>query len=253
MSDRTENGRRPDFSPLAERYARARPDYPRELFAHLANLVGRRDLAWDAATGSGQAAAGLAGHFDRVIATDVSAEQIRHAYPHPKVEYKVAPSESSGLPGGCVDVVTVAAAVHWFDVAAFSAEVERVTRPGGILAVWTYHIGIMEPPFDRIFDTFYRDVLKPHFAEGARLVDELYETLILPGEPLPAPKLHVSAEWRHAQLLDFIHSWSGAVKYQEAHGFDPVDVIAEELDAIWGGRDEIRSLKWPLFARISRL
>ena len=33
----------PDFSPLAERYARARPSYPDELYAWLAGLVDRRE------------------------------------------------------------------------------------------------------------------------------------------------------------------------------------------------------------------
>lgn len=243
----------PDFSPLAERYARARPAYPEALFVHLASLSARHDLAWDAATGNGQAARGLATHFERVVATDVSAEQIRQAVPHPRIEYRVAPSETSGLAGRSADLVTVAAAAHWFDLDAFGAEVRRVTRPGGVLAVWTYHVGIMEPPFDRIFARFYADVVGPFFAARARLVDERYETLALPGERLDAPALHVTASWNLAQMIDFIHSWSGTLAYTERRGSDPVERIAAELEALWGGRETIHTLRWPLFARISRL
>jgi len=244
---------KPDFSPLAGRYARSRPSYPEELFEHLARLAPGRKLAWDAATGNGQAALGLANHFSRVIATDISGEQIRHAVAHPRIEYKVAPSETSGLDDGSVDLVTVAAAVHWFDLAAFGREVRRVVRPGGLLAVWTYHIGVMQPPFDRLFDRFYRDVVGPWFGEGARLVDARYRTLELPGEPVEAPELDVRATWNLAQLVDFIHSWSGTQSYKENRGTDPVELVAEELGGLWGRPEQVRELAWPLFVRICRL
>ena len=85
----------PDYSPFAAQYAQSRPGYPAELFSDLAALVPGRDLAWDGATGNGQAAVAVAEHFDRVIATDASAEQIRHAHRHPRVEYRVATSEAA--------------------------------------------------------------------------------------------------------------------------------------------------------------
>jgi hypothetical protein len=50
----------PDFSPVAERYVRARPTYPDALFEWLANEAPALDVAWDCATGSGQAAQSLA-------------------------------------------------------------------------------------------------------------------------------------------------------------------------------------------------
>jgi SAM-dependent methyltransferase len=243
----------PDFSPLAARYARARPSYPAELYTYLVGLLDRRELAWDAATGNGQAARGLADHFPRVIATDVSAEQLAHAARHPSIEYRVAPSEDSGLEAGTVDLVAVAAAVHWFDLDAFGAEVLRVGRAGGVLAAWTYHVGIMQPPFDRLFHRFYFDVVGPHFAPGARLVDGLYATLPLPGRPLPAPELEVRASWNLEQIVDFIHSWSGAVSYREATGRDSVDEIRAELESIWGPPDRVHALAWPLHLRVTRL
>ena len=242
----------PDFSPLAARYARARPAYPPELYAYLVGLLDRRELAWDAATGNGQAARGLAEHFPRVIATDISAEQIRHAAPHPSIEYRIAAAEGSGLETGSVDLVTVAAAAHWFDLATFGAEVQRVTRPGGVLAVWTYHVGIMRPPFDELFYRFYFDLVGPYFAPGARLVDDLYASLALPGRPLAAPALEVRASWKLEQLIDFIHSWSGAVAYREATGHDPVETIREELGTLWGSCDAVHELVWPLHIRITR-
>jgi 2-polyprenyl-3-methyl-5-hydroxy-6-metoxy-1,4-benzoquinol methylase len=88
------------FSSLAARYADFRPHYPRELFDYLAGVAPRRGLAWDCACGSGQASVDLAERFERVIATDGSAEQIKVARAHPRVEYRVAPAEASGIASG---------------------------------------------------------------------------------------------------------------------------------------------------------
>ncbi|MCB1008980.1 MAG: class I SAM-dependent methyltransferase [Acidobacteria bacterium] len=243
----------PDFSPLAAAYARARPRYPRELYDWLAAESPSTELAWDCATGSGQAAIGVAERFRRVVATDLSEEQIGHAHPHPRVEYRVARAESSGLPDGAVDLVTVAAAAHWFDVPAFGAEAARVLRPGGLLAVWSYHAGIAEAPFDRVFDRLYVDVLKPYFASGARYVDERYETLDLPGTPVAAPRFEIVCRWTLAQTLDYIGSWSATASYRRANGRDPVDAIRSELESLFDREPGERTLRLPIFLRVQRL
>src|SRR5512134_1391582 len=103
------------FSKKAATYARARPVYPDALYERLAALAPGRALAWDCGTGSGQAAVALAAHFERVIATDASPQQIAHHFPHPRVHYAIARAEHAPLADGAVDLVTVAADVHWFD------------------------------------------------------------------------------------------------------------------------------------------
>ena len=248
-----ENKTSPDYSRFAGQYARSRPTYPPELFAHLASLVDRHRLAWDCATGNGQAAVELVNYFDRVIATDVSAEQIKHATRHPNIEYRVAASEASGLDDCSVDLVTVASAMHWFDLGRFYSEARRVAVPGGVLAAWSYHVGRVEPPFDRIFDRFYREAVSSFFSPGARLVDDRYETVTLPGEPLDEVRFHVSASWNLDQLLDFIRSWSGTRRYILERGEDPVALIADKLEAVWGRREAVHLVRWPLYMKISRL
>jgi ubiquinone/menaquinone biosynthesis C-methylase UbiE len=106
----------PDFSEVAPEYAASRQAYPPELFEWLAAAVTAHDAAWDVATGNGQAALGLARHFARVVATDLSAGQIRNAVRHPRIEYRVAPAEESGLTADSMDLVAVASAIHWFDL-----------------------------------------------------------------------------------------------------------------------------------------
>src|SRR5215467_2575583 len=83
------------FSEVARRYADFRPHYPSALFDYLATLVPRIATVWDCAAGNGQATLDLAARFDKVIATDASAEQIGSAMPRQNVEYRVALAEQS--------------------------------------------------------------------------------------------------------------------------------------------------------------
>lgn len=243
----------PDFSPLAAEYARSRPLYPRELFDWLAGLLDRHELAWDAATGNGQAALGLAERFARVVATDVSAEQLRHAFRHPRVEYRAGASEEIDFAPGSVDLVTVAAAIHWFDLERFAATLRRVVRPGGVVAAWSYHVGRCNRPAGPILGRLYDEVLAPYFAAGARHVDGGYAGIELPGEPIPPPPFEAVAEWDLEQLRGFVRSWSGALAYREREGRDPLELVAADLEAAWGDPATVRTLRFPLYLKVWRL
>jgi ubiquinone/menaquinone biosynthesis C-methylase UbiE len=242
----------PDFSPLAADYARGRPAYPVALFDWIASESPGRRLAWDCATGNGQAAVGLAERFDRVIATDVSEAQLAHGLSHPRVDYRLATAEDSGLDAGSADVVTVAAAVHWFDLDQFQAEVSRVLRPGGLLVVWSYHVGRLEPPFDAIFHWLYFDLLAPYFADGARLVDRRYEDLSFDGEPVPSPAFTAEAGWSPEDAERFVASWSGTRAYRERHGEDPFERVRERLEALWDDPRRPLPVRFPLHLRAWR-
>lgn len=244
-------GETPDFSRVSGEYAVSRPLYPPELFAWLASCVDHREAAWDSATGNGQAALGLANHFTRVIATDVSARQVEHATPHPRIEYRVAPAEESGLPAESLDLVAAAAGIHWFDLPRFYQEVGRVIRRGGVLAAWTYHVAHVDPPLDRVLWPFYRDIVGPYFAPGARMVDARYEGLTLPGRPLRAPEFRVSVRWSADEVLRFVRTWSGVQSYMAATRMDPVAGIAEDVHAVLGD-DSRHDVSWPLYMKASR-
>ncbi|KAJ8618804.1 hypothetical protein MRB53_014990 [Persea americana] len=106
-------------------------------------------------------------HFALVIATDVREAQIKHAIRHPKVRYIHTPlslgeEELVSLVGGegSVDLVTVATAVHWFDLPSFYSLVTRLLRkPGGLLAVWVYSEVTVNPTFDSLMKQFYETSL----------------------------------------------------------------------------------------------
>ncbi|MDH5182913.1 MAG: class I SAM-dependent methyltransferase [Gammaproteobacteria bacterium] len=86
---------------------------------------------------NGQAAGALVVHFQQVIATDASIEQVRQATMIEGLEFCCAPAEESSFANHSVDLVTVAQALHWFDLPAFADEVDRVLVGDGVLAVWT--------------------------------------------------------------------------------------------------------------------
>src|SRR5262245_54646169 len=104
------------FSGHADSYEAYRPTYPDTLFAHLASIAPGQVMAWDCATGNGQAAVPLARHFKSVVATDPSVKQLGQARRQDSILYAVAHAERTPLPRGSVDLVTVAQALHWFDL-----------------------------------------------------------------------------------------------------------------------------------------
>ena len=121
------------FSNQASLYAQYRPGYPRELYAFILQHVNDRTLAWDCATGNGQAAVELANYFDKVMATDISEKQLQQAQPHEKITYSIATAEQTPFADNSFDCITVAQAYHWFKFDAFGKEVMRVANPGAIV------------------------------------------------------------------------------------------------------------------------
>jgi SAM-dependent methyltransferase len=240
------------FSRQARAYARFRPVYPAELFAHLAGLTSAHGLAWDCATGSGQAAGGLARHFARVAATDASREQLASAASHPNLFYWAGQAEHSALPGAAVDLLTIAQAVHWFDLDQFYAEARRVLKPGGVIAAWGYGLPEMTPGLERPLARFYRDILAGYWSPRLSFLDEAYRSLPFPFEELPPPDLAMEADWDLAGLLGFLESWSAVQKFVAERRADPIDEIRAELSEMWGDPFQARRIRWPLFFRIGR-
>jgi len=143
------------FSHNSVSYSRHRPGYPDSLFSYLSSICKEHRLAWDCATGSGQSAVQLTKYFRKVIATDASDSQISNALKHAGVNYLVSTAEDSMHDDSCVDLVTVAQALHWFDLPRFTAEVDRTLKPAGILAVWSYNL-LKEPLINYAISLAYR-------------------------------------------------------------------------------------------------
>lgn len=241
------------FSKVAVAYAAHRPSYPTELVDFLARLAPARHLAWDAGCGSGQLAVLLAEVFDRVIATDASAAQVAQATPHARVEYHRAPAEASGLPANVADLVTAAQAAHWFDLAAFYAEVRRVTHPGAIVALISYGVLAAGADLDAVIRPFYRDVLDPYWPPERWHVDDGYRSLPFPFAELDAPAFEIRRDWALADLVGYVGTWSAVWALERAVGPGAFVTFRGQLATAWGPAETVRTVRWPLALRVARV
>ena len=126
------------FSRSADAYDRARPDYPPAAVAWLAERLGLwpgRTVV-DLAAGTGKLTRPLDATGAEVVAIEPVAE-MRARIGDAAARSLDGTAEAVPLPDASADAVTVAQAFHWFDGPAALAEIHRVLRPGGALAlVW---------------------------------------------------------------------------------------------------------------------
>ena len=241
------------FSGVANRYADFRPHYPAALFDYLATLVPSTSMVWDCACGNGQASHDLAARFDRVIATDASKEQIASATPNPKIEFRVATGEQSGLPDNSVDLITVAQAMHWFNFEQFYAEVRRVLKVNGVLAAWAYGINQVEgDTVNEIVQDFYSNVVGPYWPPERMLVEEGYRTIPFPFREIAPPSFTMEVVWSLEQLVGYFSTWSATNRYIKANGRSPLPAVAKQLACVWGEPGTTRRVEWPLYLQVGR-
>jgi SAM-dependent methyltransferase len=241
------------FSGVSAAYATFRPRYPDALFEFLARAAPAREEAWDAGTGTGQAASGLAQYFGHVTATDASATQIAQATPHEKISYRVASAEASGVSARSVDVVSAAQALHWFDRPRFWAEVRRVLRPRGVIAVWTYVMLQIAPDIDVIVNHFYHDIVGPFWPPERRITEERYQTIEFPFTEFEAPHFVIEQRMTLDDLAGYVRTWSATRGFIKQHRRDPVDGLTQELAPIWGPPQQSRLARWPVAMRVGRI
>jgi SAM-dependent methyltransferase len=241
------------FSSVSAGYSTFRPRYPRALFEFLASIAPRHGLAWDCGAGSGQATVDLAEFFDRVIGTDVSAEQIARAPKHDKITWLVSPAELTPLDAGSVDLITVAQALHWFDHARFNAEVRRVAAAGAAIAAWTYAAPRMDGAVGEVLRRSMFETLGAYWPPERRYVDDEYRSIPFPFERIPAPAFALEEQWTLAQVVGYMRTWSATTRYVTAHEHDPVVEVERELTALWGGVALPKRITWPLIVLAGRV
>lgn len=240
------------FSVAAHEYDRFRPGYPAALIDFLARAAPGCSHAWDCATGTGQAAVALATRFGQVIATDASAAQLAYAVRHPRVAYVVARAEDCGLADDSVDLVTVAQALHWFDLERFYAEVHRVARPGAVFAAWTYSLADADAAVDPLVAAFYEE-MGPWWPPERVHVEDGYRQLPFPFAPLAAPEFEIRAAWPLERLLGYFGTWSAVNRCRKQTGQDPLEALGHRLARVWGDPSEPRPVRWPLHLRVGRI
>lgn len=241
------------FSEHAERYAAHRPRYPPALAEALAELAPGRELAWDAGCGPGQLTGLLGSHFEHVVGTDASPDQLAGAEARAGVSYLCALAEDAPIAGSVADLVTVAQAAHWFDLERFYREVCRVARAGAALALVTYDRPRVSDEVDRVVDPFHDRVLEGHWSPRRRHVDARYATLAFPFEEVSVPELAMEERRTAAGFLAYVETWSGVRAFERAGGRERLDRFRDEVLEAWGGPDRERTVRWPLTVRAGRV
>jgi ubiquinone/menaquinone biosynthesis C-methylase UbiE len=124
------------FGAVAQAYDRGRPAYPADAVAWLAG--GEAKVVLELGAGTGKLTRELVDQGHAVFATEPDEAMLEVLHERvPEVSAKVATAEEIPANDRSVDVVVVAQAFHWFDHEAALAEIARVLKPGGHLAlVW---------------------------------------------------------------------------------------------------------------------
>lgn len=234
-------------------YARFRPEYPPQLAAFLASRAPDERLAVDVGCGNGQLTQLLAPHFDRVVGLDPSADQIAHAVPDPRIDYRCAPAERLPLPDGAASLITAAQAAHWFDLPAFYAEARRIAAPGAVLALISYGVLRLDPVLDQRFQRFYRHEIGPFWPAERKLVDSGYAGIDFPFEEIAWPALHIQVDWNLPQFLGYLGTWSAVRHAKDANRGELLLAFADDIAQAWGDPMMERSVCWPINMRIGKL
>ncbi|MGC4947131.1 class I SAM-dependent methyltransferase [Streptomyces sp. DT224] len=128
------------FDRAAAQYAAARPSYPDALFDAVEDIAGRPlrgARALDVGAGTGISTRRLLDRGARVVAVEPGpgmAAQLRRGLP----DVPLVRGDGNRLPfaTASADLITYAQSWHWTEHARSAAEVRRVLRPGGTLALW---------------------------------------------------------------------------------------------------------------------
>ncbi|KAK8587680.1 hypothetical protein V6N13_086661 [Hibiscus sabdariffa] len=202
------------FDQQADLYLGARPTYPSHWYSMLAARTPRHSLAWDVGTGNGQAAIGVAEHYDEVIGTDVSEAQLQHAIPHPK-----AFAQARRHPRRLV--------------------LQRHRRQPDVR------------PRDEA--KRFHDTTLPYWNPNIQYLFDGYKTLPFPfesvglgseGKPLA---LDIPKKLSFEGFLRMLRSWSAVVTAKD----QGVDLLSENVvkgfESAWGGSNLVRSIAYKAF------
>lgn len=227
-------------------------------------LVRYRNLAWDCATGNGQAAVFLSEHFEQVIASDASKEQIENAQPRDNIRYEVFPAEKTTLVDNSVDLITIAQALHWFDLDEFYKEVKRVLRKddnggdtngSGVIAAWAYGLHSISTEIDNITHLLYEDILGSYWPKERKIVENRYQDISFPFQEIDMPVFQIELDWTLSELIGYLYTWSSVQKFIEKNNSDPIKQIYDDLAAAWGDKNtwhKRRRVVWPIYIRVGR-
>jgi SAM-dependent methyltransferase len=215
------------FERVADVYERARPEYPADAVAWIAEKLDLRAgrTVLDLGAGTGKLTRALMQTGAHVIAVEPGEQmlnQLRHAVPAAEALHGAA--EDIPLPDASVDAATMGQSFHWFRHVEALSELHRVLRPDGAIALaWNWR--------DQESDVQQR-------------VNDLIEAFVPPGrhqggsyvEPLEGSSLFTELEKREFRFTQRLDARSlvdriGSISFIAAAPEEQRAELAEQLRA----------------------
>ena len=238
-----------NFSNQAAVYAQFRPQYPEQLINYICSFVLEKELVWDCATGNGQSAKLLSNHFNKVIATDISQQQIDNAFKAPNIFYSLEAAENTSLEENTVDLITVSQAIHWFDFDKFYAEVNRIAKSGAVIAVWCYSLLKISEEIDEIINDYHFKTLDVYWDPERKYLDDNYANIPFPFPQKETKSFTIELDWTIEQLEGYFETWSALQKFLKANSCSPIPELMQKIKMHWGD-SETRKIIFPIHLKL---
>lgn len=234
------------FNDKSDLYASSRPQYPKQLFNFIASLTTEHCQAWDCATGNGQAALGLAQHFSKVQASDISQNQLGNAFEKANIYYSQQSAEQTNFSDNQFDLVNVAQALHWFDLEKFWPEVLRVTKPNAIFVAYTYAWSNVNAQIDSLVRETVNAVIEPYWAKNNQHCIDGYQNIKFPFQQIETPTFSLQNHWNLAEFFNLLHSWSATRRCMQECGEEFFNSARDKVAKAWGDPKEKKLISTPL-------
>eukprot|EP01025_Chloroclados_australasicus_P018808 TRINITY_DN20011_c0_g1_i1.p2 TRINITY_DN20011_c0_g1~~TRINITY_DN20011_c0_g1_i1.p2 ORF type:complete len:266 (+),score=34.28 TRINITY_DN20011_c0_g1_i1:473-1270(+) len=241
------------FNKQAANYAKFRPTYPKSLYDKIFSYAGydKGDIAVDVATGNGQAANYLAAFFEKVVAIDSSREQIANAHTrHSNVEFVFGDCHELPFENNSIDLVTVAQALHWFELPQFYKEAGRVLKPGKVFSAWCYPLFSFPdyPQASEQVKEYGHGFLKDYWDERAMKVARSYDGMEPPEnifQDFQKRQLLVEQRSNLQAIKGYMASWSAYNTYiSQNQGLqDPLEDLFSKLQKLTDSQDFDQDLR----------
>jgi SAM-dependent methyltransferase len=227
----------------AERYDRARPEYPAELVARVVAASPGPDFL-DVGCGTGIEARQLRDAGRHVLGVDPDPRMAAFARKS-GIDVEVAKFEDWDVRDRTFDAVVAGQAWHWVDPVAGAAKAADVLRPGGLLALFAH---VFQPPAavaDALAEGIRRVLPDSPFAGESRSAAELYEVMFTKfadgiresgrfGEPerwsFAWERAYTRDEW-----LDLLPTTGGLTRLEPDALADVLAGVGAAIDALGGG------------------
>jgi SAM-dependent methyltransferase len=231
------------FGVDAERYDRARPEYPAELVARVVAASSGRDFL-DVGCGTGIEARQFRDAGCSVLGVDPDSRMAAFAR-GTGIDVEVATFEAWDSGGRTFDAVVAGQAWHWVDPVAGADKAAGVLRSGGLLAVFAHVFQPPGPVADALAEVVRRVVPDSPFAGESRNPAELYEVMFAKfadgiresgrfGEPerwaFAWERAYTRDEW-----LDFLPTTGGLTRLAPDALADVLAGVGAAIDALGGG------------------